>query len=295
MKKLAIALLLALTVVALPRGASATYGKNCTFHPTPFEILNDVYVAGGNGAVSTAVTVAISYAQAPYFDGINSWAGLGVNTTNLAYPIPALGTAWLLGAIGRGDNWAGFHPASQYGGLQMRDGSAFHNPVGWAYLDDTLHTAKTNYVVSPAADVISFECPDFSQDVIAMAAIFMHENWHAVLHDHGFAQGTNGHMAGPLGQCNNGTCDYFYAHHLADYLPTDSNSNGFLGYLSTTNYTHYYHTPFQMETEWACDVANYPQSWTPATVWQNTTGFANDNFANIANVVPWKCGLPVPF
>ena len=295
MKKIAPSILAILAVFASPRDASATYGKNCPFQVSPPEAMTDVYVAGGNGVTSTAVAVAISYIHEDN-GPTTSWDGLGVNSVSLAYPQPQLGTAWLLGALGRGDNWAGFHPASQYGGLQMRDGNAFHFPIGWAYLDDTVNTAKTNYS-SLNYDVVSYECPTFngSTDVLGMAAITLHEHWHAVLHDHGFAQGTHGHMAGPTGECTNATCDYFYAHHLSDYLPTDSNSQGFLGFLSTTNFTHYFHSPYQIEIEYACDVANFPQGWTPAIVHQNAAAAANSTLTFIANVVPWKCGDPVPF
>ena len=91
------------------------------------------------------------------------------------------------------------------------------------------------------------------------AGDFMHEGWHAWSLKHAYYTGScGGHFCGPKGSCSVNDCDYFYFHGIGAYA--------FGAMWQNDGTANRFHSMNQVQVEFLCDVANYPQPWVPASV-----------------------------
>ena len=98
----------------------------------------------------------------------------------------------------------------------------------------------------------------------------MHEGWHGWLKKDNWNNGScGGHRCLPrdpqgnklpLGACTVDGCDYFYFHGIGAYA--------FGALYQTDGTANRFHSPNQVQVEFLCDVADYPQSWVPKSVRQ---------------------------
>jgi hypothetical protein len=184
-------------------------------------------------------------------------------------------------------------------------GTADYRATGEAassnYHDSLFHTCKddsccfgsfTPNTFGP--DELSTHCPVYDAssangNPASRAGDFMHEGWHAWLEKYGWDNGDcGGHRCGPQGACTAPGCDYFYFHGVSQYV---------FGELYQTDGTaNRFHSPNQVQVEFLCDVADYPQSWVPASVRQAARADADARAAErFINGPGYKCGDARPW
>ena len=125
--------------------------------------------------------------------------------------------------------------------------------------------------------------------VSLVAGDFMHEGWHAWLRKYNWNNGScGGHRCPPLGACTAPGCDYFYFHGIGAYA--------FGALYQTDGTANRFHSPNQVQVEFLCDVADYPQWWVPKSVRQEARTDADKRAAErFINGPGYKCGDPRPW
>ena len=120
------------------------------------------------------------------------------------------------------------------------------------------------------------------------AGDFMHEGWHAWMDKYGWDNGPdNGHRLAQ-GKCKGGGCDYFYFHSLSEFQPGELWQND--------RSPERFHSPNQVQVEFLCDIAEYPENWVPYSVRQAAQVDANARaIARFINGPGFSCGDARPF
>ena len=219
---------------------------------------------------------------------------------DLTHPATKMSNGLMLVGEGPFDTWIGWHPASQYMGDAMPLGSPYHNDLTWYYDDSQAMSweaqTATNFFQSQSTYRCKmFKSGDLTNTATERAAVMVHEAWHGWQYAH---EWDTAHRD----DCPAGTasCDWYYPHTQADFLPGDLYTSGDLNWAAPGQYVAgRFHSPYQMAMEYECDLSQFAQPWVPLPVVgaQGTarffSNFRHDN--NFSNAVSWRCGDPLPF
>lgn len=268
---------------------------------------------GGWTAEWTDWTVA-AYA----LDG-NEWAGRGWDQSNnvlLEFP-KFWHTARMLSEMRFGSRdpnaWMGLppglpitpswhHPTDDYQPASEAADNAFHGAMRYSVADTCPGgPAIACNAVSATPAVITSTCfwydgvSNVGNDVyntpIVRAADMLHEAWHSWQTQEGYSEGTaTGHIGANTTECVNGvnSCDWFYPHTTSAYAPGEMYQHDM-----TENR---FHSPFQVQIEYICDMVDNPNPWIPASailVATNAAATFSTNF--IMNGIGVFCGTNRPF
>jgi len=121
----------------------------------------------------------------------------------------------------------------------------------------------------------------------ARISTLVHENWHSYKEKIGKKPANNrgGHRGGPIGACADSYCDHWYRHNPQDSPYGDMHSQT------------RFHSVYQMEIEYNCDVALYAESdFVPDAVARHARAIAN-KFMNdyIIETPSFRCAAPDMF
>jgi hypothetical protein len=225
----------------------------------------------------------------------SDWNNRGWNdacNVNLEFP-KHWNAAYLVTYGLRDENCCSWHGTADYRALAEAAGSSFHDGLYHDAKDDTccFGSFSTHW---PGADELATHCPLYSTswtnaNPASRAGDFMHEGWHGWLHKYNWNNGScGGHRCGPMGSCTASGCDYFYFHGVGAYA--------FGALYQTDGTANRFHSPNQVQVEFLCDVADYPQSWVPASVRQSARTDADARaVARFINGPGYKCGDPRPW
>jgi hypothetical protein len=190
-------------------------------------------------------------------------------------------------------NCCSFHGTIDYRKLAEAASSQFHSSLYHTARDDNCCFGSFNPKVF-GPDELATHCPVYdatspNANPASRAGEFMHEGWHAWLRKYNWDNGScGGHRCGPLGNCTVNGCDYFYFHGIGAYA---------FGALYQTNGTaSRFHSPNQVQVEFLCDVADYPQWWVPNSVRLAAKADADNRAVQrFINGPGYKCGDPRPW
>lgn len=183
-----------------------------------------------------------------------------------------------------------FHGTSDYRATGEAASSNFHDGIYHTATDDTTIFGAYN----PSSGEVQTSCLLYNSTVAnanpgSRAGDFMHEGWHAWLGKYNYDNGSvGGHRAGPDGACTINGCDYFYFHGIGAYA--------FGAMWESDGTANRFHSPNQVQVEFLCDVADFPQPWVSASVREAARADANQRAAErFINGPGYTCGSPRPW
>jgi hypothetical protein len=121
--------------------------------------------------------------------------------------------------------------------------------------------ALWEFTRNPFADnIVTSFCPLFDPGSpfavgAYRASAYVHEGWHGWQSKHLYR---TSHFAGPKDGCKVKSCDYYYWHGVGDFE--------FGHVFEFTRDGRFFHSPFQIQVEFLCDVVQNADTWVPATV-----------------------------
>jgi hypothetical protein len=222
------------------------------------------------------------------------WGNRGwFDACNLNYEYPKHWNASYLVDYGMGDdNFNSFHGTIDYENTAKKWDTNFH--------DDIFHTATDapnllgrfvpHFI---GADEIQTACPLYNKthpnaNPGSRAGDFMHEGWHANLYKYDIDNGPNGGHRPSQGACNTDSCDFFYFHPISAYV--------FGAMWENDGTANRFHSPNQVQVEFLCDTADFPQPWIPTSVRLTAAADANARSSTrFINGPGYFCGDPRPF
>jgi len=229
-----------------------------------------------------------------YAMSADSWGDRGwLDACNVNLEYPKHWNAAYLVTYGLADNYSfSFHGTVDYRQLAEAAPSLFHNFQIHVPSDRT--DIFGAYQVLGLVNLLFTACPVYNpgsanSNPASRASEFMHEGWHGWLAKYGWDNGSvNGHRPGPQGACAINGCDYFYFHGVGAY--------DFGSLYGTDGTANRFHSPNQVQVEFLCDVADYPQSWVPNSVRIAAQADANARAAQrFINGPGYYCGNPRPW
>jgi hypothetical protein len=224
------------------------------------------------------------------------WSGRGWDDAcNVDKEYPKHWSASYLLTYGLADNNSfSFHGTADYRGTAERPDNNYHHAIRHTPLDDNGFFGKwIPEVFGP--NLVQTSCPLYDPAVApnanpaSRAGDFMHEGWHGWMDRWGWNNGScGGHRCGPTGACTWSSCDYFYFHGIGAYA--------FGAMWQNDGTANRFHSPNQVQVEFLCDVAEYPQGWVPASVRQAARVDANQRAdQRFINGPGFHCGDPRPW
>lgn len=232
-----------------------------------------------------------------YNQSESDWGNRGWNDAcNVNLEFPKHWNAAYLVTYGMGDqNCCSFHGTADYRATGEAAGSNFHNALHHTCSDDTCCFGSFTPAFWPwDTDTLATDCPLYNSSVPnanpgSRAGDFQHEGWHGWLNKYNWDNGScGGHRCGPLGNCTAPGCDYFYFHGIGAYA--------FGALYQTDGTANRFHSPNQVQVEFLCDVAQYPQPWVPASVQTAAQSDADTRAAErFINGPGYSCGDPRPW
>jgi len=131
-----------------------------------------------------------------------------------------------------------------------------------------------------------------NNSAVIRAGVLVHESWHAWQDKHGYSVA---HADGPLRACTvnvEGACDAFWPHAVSAFD---------FGQLHTASFTPTgtpldFHTPYQVEAEFYCDIAELSRVEVPPI--ERDRARLESNFllaSTFINVAPYRCGSTRPW
>ncbi len=226
----------------------------------------------------------------------SDWNNRGWNDAcNVRLEFPKHWNAAYLVTYGlKDENCCSWHGTADYRSLAEAASSKFHSGLYHNCKDDTccFGSFTTHWW---GANELSTHCPVYSTgwtnaNPASRAGEFMHEGWHGWLDKYDWDNGScGGHRCGTPGACTaKDACDYFYFHGVGAYA--------FGALYQTDGTANRFHSPNQVQVEFLCDVADYPQSWVPASVRQAARTDADARaVTRFINGPGYKCGNPRPW
>jgi len=222
----------------------------------------------------------------------SDWSGRGWNdacNVNLEYP-KHWNAAYLV-TYGLADNFfQSFHGTVDYRATAEAGGNDFHNRIRHVPSDRT--DIFGSY--SPSSGQVATACPLYdptatNSNPASRAGDFMHEGWHAWLDKYNWNNGSFGGHRAAQGNCTAANfCDYFYFHGVSAYA--------FGEMWKTDGTAAYFHSPNQVQVEFLCDIADFPQPWVPNSVRLRAQADANQRSAErFINGPGYSCGSPRPW
>jgi hypothetical protein len=226
----------------------------------------------------------------------DDWKNRGWNdacNSNLEYP-KHWSAAYLLTYGMADNNQFSFHGTEDYRGTAERPTNNYHNRIYHTPSDNnSIFGAWVFHLIGP--NEVQTSCPLYDPNVApnanpaSRAGDFMHEGWHGWMEKNNYNNGScAGHRCGPIGNCTTNNCDYFYFHGIGAYA--------FGAMYQTDGTANRFHSPNQVQVEFLCDVAEYSQSWVPASVKQAAKVDANTRASQrFINGPGYSCGDPRPW
>ncbi len=123
-----------------------------------------------------------------------------------------------------------------------------------------------------------------------MRSVIVHEMWHHWQHAKGYS---SSHLTGPTGACTTpgAACDWFYPHGVHDF-----DFNQLNNYRLAVAEASSSHSPYQIQVEFDCDLAQMSFDSVPLSVTQAAKSSANARLATqFKNAAGYRCGNPRPF
>jgi hypothetical protein len=210
---------------------------------------------------------------------------------NVNLEFPKHWNAAYLVTYGLSDNNAkSFHGTIDYRATAEAASSQFHGGI--------FHTATDAAGIfgsyNPNNGNVATACPLYNAasanaNPASRAGDYMHEGWHAWMQKRNYNNGSFGGHRAASGNCTAANfCDYFYFHGIGAYA---------FGAMWESNGTaSRFHSPNQVQVEFLCDVADYPQPWVPESVRQTAKSDANTRAAQrFINGPGYSCGDPRPW
>ncbi len=192
------------------------------------------------------------------------------------------------------DNGFSFHGTTDYRQLGEFPTNDYHDWLRHVASDASGFGSFTPTVFGP--NLLATHCPLYDPGATSpnsnpgsRAGDFMHEGWHGWLDKYDWDNGDFGGHRAAQGNCTAANfCDYFYFHGIGDFA---------FGELWKTDGTaEFFHSPNQIQVEFLCDVADFPQPWIPASVRQSAAADANTRAAQrFINGPGYTCGSPRPW
>jgi hypothetical protein len=233
-----------------------------------------------------------------YATSSSNWGNRGYNDAcniNTEYT-KHWNAAYLVG-YGLLDDYNGsFHATIDYENTAQRWDSEYHDDLYHVATDDT---GASGHVFGRwiyhffTANEVQTTCNLYNPSSAnanpgSRAGDFMHEGWHGWQEQHFYS--TSHFSNPPGGNCiaTGSNCDYFYFHGISEYefgdmWQDDGTANRF-------------HSPNQVQGEFLCDVADFPQAWVPASVLQTAAADANARAViSFINGPGYICGSPRPW
>lgn len=213
---------------------------------------------------------------------------------NVNLEFPKHWNAAYLVTYGMADNLQfSFHGTADYRATAEARESEFH--------DDICHVPTDDLGVFGFWDPSVFGCNEVGTSCLlydhtrsnghpaARAGDFMHEGWHGWMDHHDYDNGSSGGHRPRQGACSAcDCCDYFYFHGIGAYA--------FGAMWQDDGTANRFHSPNQVQVEFLCDVADYPQPWVPASVRVAAASDANARAAGrFINGPGYSCGDPRPW
>ncbi len=190
------------------------------------------------------------------------------------------------------NNEFSFHGTGDYRGVAEARSSSYHSSFYHDVDDGTSPLGKFVYNPFTTNEIVTlcglYTATFGGANPAARAGVFMHEGWHGWLSKYDWSNGScSGHHCGPTGNCTKSNCDYFYFHGIGAFA---------FGQLWKGDPPEFFHTPYQLQVEFLCDVSDYPQSWVPASVRLAAQAHANARAADrFINGPGYFCGAARPW
>ena len=225
----------------------------------------------------------------------SDWSGRGWDDAcNNRLEYPKHWNAAYLVTYGLSDNWNfSFHGTADYRALGEAASSNFHGSQDHLP-SDRMDIFGAYQVRWPGSNYLFTACPVYNPAITnanpgSRAGEFMHEGWHGWLDKYDWDNGSAaGHRPGPQGACTINGCDYFYFHGIGAYA--------FGALYQTDGTANRFHSPNQVQVEFLCDVADYPQAWVPNSVRLAAQADANARaVTRFINGPGYSCGDPRPW
>jgi hypothetical protein len=227
----------------------------------------------------------------------SDWSSRGWNdacNVNKEYP-KHWNASYLLTYGLQDNNQFSFHGTADYRGTAERWDNQYHDDLYHNATDDTsIFGSFTTHFFGP--NEIKTSCLLYDPNLAtnanpgSRAGDFNHEGWHAWMDKYNWDNGScGGHHCGTPGNCTaKDACDYFYFHGIGAYA---------FGAMWQNNGTaSRFHSPNQVQVEFLCDVADFPQSWVPNSVRLAAKSDANTRAsARFINGPGYFCGDPRPW
>lgn len=227
----------------------------------------------------------------------SDWGSRGWNDAcNVNKEYPKHWNASYLLTYGLQDNWQfSFHGTVDYRATAERWDNQFHDDLYHTATDDTSIFGRfSTHFFGP--NEIQTSCLLYDPNLAtnanpgSRAGDFNHEGWHGWMDKYNWDNGScGGHRCGTPGNCTaKDACDYFYFHGIGAYA---------FGAMWENNGTaSRFHSPNQVQVEFLCDAADYPQSWVPNSVRLAAKSDANTRASTrFINGPGYFCGDPRPW
>jgi len=226
----------------------------------------------------------------------SDWGGRGWDdacNVNKEYP-KHWNAAYLLTYGLQDNNSFSFHGTADYRGTAERWDNAYHDDLYHAPTDDTSIFGSWSYHFFGSNEVDT-SCLLYDPNLRpnanpgSRAGDFEHEGWHGWMDKYDWDNGScGGHRCGPTGNCTAKGCDYFYFHGIGAYA--------FGAMWENDGTANRFHSPNQVQVEFLCDVADFPQGWVPNSVRLAAQADANQRASQrFINGPGYFCGNPRPW
>jgi hypothetical protein len=226
----------------------------------------------------------------------SDWSNRGWNDAcNVDMEYPKHWSAAYLLTYGLADNpQYSFHGTVDYRAAAERWDNNTHSDIYHSPSDNTgffgafiFHLIGSNEVQTSCLLYDPNSAPNANP--ASRAGDFMHEGWHAWMLKHGYNSGScGGHICGPKGKCTVTDCDYFYFHGIGAYA--------FGAMWESDGTANRFHSMNQVQVEFLCDVAQYPQPWVANSVRLTAQADANKRaVTRFINGPGYSCGDPRPW
>lgn len=217
-----------------------------------------------------------------------------------------------------------FHDHDDYGFIVDGNDTDWHDTYKHIAVDSYAFAGLfEHFFLFSGTDQSDTFCPVYDptqgptmNNVAQRAMTMVHEGWHGwgfrnLNSDYAdmLAQNRGGHELGPqglqrflapIGNCTNGQeCDHFRPHRTDEFISRElKNAGRKTGVFSGAPLRHQttFHSVYQVEIEFACDLADYGADFLPYSVREAAAIAAkNDMTTTIVETVPFFCGSTRPF
>lgn len=235
-----------------------------------------------------------------FFQAADKWYGFWLNSSwngspgrqdacNVTRPFTKMMSAiWVINYALTDNYSAQWHATEDYWPESRAMGTGYHGDVSNVFRD--VGSAEANSDASPGGDTNYFctvfdglgqGIPGQSNSTVNRASVIVHEMWH-----HWQAQ--NGYKGTHPTACPLGACDPYYFHTVSAF------DFGRLKQFSLNPLL--FHSPYQLNVEFDCDVAEMSIPSMPRTTTQVARMYANARLrGQFTNAVGYVCGNPRPF